>query len=794
MRATTPKYNQILAKGNSRNFVVKIDLTLADDNTNPTVLHLTEADIWYDSFKCDTASSSTSSFDIGSAIIGQVKFSLNNFDERFNQYDFFNATAIIWVGLVGDLDENDNQVYYRLGFFTVDEPEFAGALIQLVCLDNMWKFDVPMISLQYPTTCLEAVLAICTACGVTLDQTEQFHGANFVISEAPERTDNMNCREFLQYVAMLGCNFCIITEHGLLKLRWYDTAHIPAESDLDGGTFNTDTTPYSDGDTADGGDFIDYSSADNYDGGGFKDNPNVAYFTRNFKLTVGTDVIRITGLKVVIDQTEYTIGEEGYRLTLENPLITESNVANVLSLIWEVLHPDNDTYFTLRTFNLTTITDVAPEVGDCCAIKDYKGNFVYSWITNITFAFSNQSVRCDAIPPSRTLVKQYSKNVQTAVEVAKRQTEEQIAVYDVLVQELNRLTSEAMGAFTNYEDAPTGGRYYYTSNMPITKNPTTGICSFEPNSVVFKLAGDVLSVSRDGGLTWQNGYDPTSGTLLVNVLDAIGINCDWIRSGTLTLGGINNSNGRLVMKDANNNTIGTWDASGLEVAKGSMRGLSMDLGGPLGDASYGELKLYDTDGREFAVFNQDGILCKSGDMRLGYKGILVTDLQYGQDWNTYDSYGHAWLSIDSDELTFRRNMYGSVRTGGLNLDSSGYLNIAVANAQGLKINGRATLSSGSYVKSLSTNTRQAVTSLSSDTRYAVTSISANYASVYYVCTDLSIDFGSESASWWDRELRFVDNIDYYTDSVVSYLSWDTNSVVSNVNATTGNLENGLITS
>lgn len=762
MKATTPKFKQIMASGNAREYVVKIDLVLADE----TELTITENDIWEDSFSISTASSGQSSFDIGAAVIGQCKFSLNNFDERFNQYDFFNATATVWVGIVGD-EDNEQQIYYPMGVFTVDEPTFAGALIQLICLDNMWKFDIPMISLQYPLTCLDAVLAICTACGVTLDQTEQFHGANFVLSEAPERTDIMNCREFLQYIAMIGCNFCIITPNGLLKLRWYDTASIPSESDLDGGTFNTNTTPYSDGDSADGGNFTDYTSGDSVDGGSFNDNPNVAYFTRNRSLSLGTDTITITGLKTVIDEQEYKIGEDGYRLELENPLITSSNVANVLSLIWEVLHPDRNTYFTLRTFNLTTLANIAPEVGDCCAIKDYKGNYVYSWITSNTFSFGNHQVRCDAIPPTRQLVKQYSKTVQTAVEISKKQTDEQIAVYDVLVQELNRLTSEAMGAFTNYEDAPTGGRYYYTSNMPITKNPTTGVCSFEPNSVVFKLAGNLLSVSRDGGLTWQNGYDPTSGTLLVNVLDAIGINCDWIRSGTLTLGGINNSGGRLVIKDASNNTIGTWDNTGLEVAKGSMRGLSMDLGGPIGETSYGQLRLFDKNGQEFATLDQDGILCKSGNMRVGDKGILVTDLQYGDNWTYYNDRGHDWLEIKDDGVQFYRNNKTSsgYYYGGISLTSDGYLNLAVAGTNGLKLNGSAVKSSGNYIKSISATERQ-----------VVTGINVSTATWNQVTAQFSIDWDRQSANWVDCWIYLVDGVSYDTDSVVDYIEWSNGSI------------------
>ena len=120
MRATTPKFKQIMASGNARDYAIKVDLTLADDPNTPTVLQFTEEDIWNDSFSIETASSGTSSFDIGTAVIGQCKFSLNNFDESFNQYDFFNASAVVWVGLKGDTDNNDHQVYYRMGNYVLN--------------------------------------------------------------------------------------------------------------------------------------------------------------------------------------------------------------------------------------------------------------------------------------------------------------------------------------------------------------------------------------------------------------------------------------------------------------------------------------------------------------------------------------------------------------------------------------------------------------------------------------------------------------------------------------------------
>ena len=480
MKSTTPTFKQIMASGNARDYLVKVDLTLADE----TELELTEADIWDGSFSIDTASSGQSSFDIGTAVIGQCKFSLNNFDERFNQYDFFNATATVWIKLVGDTQ------YYRMGFFTVDEPTYANALISLVLLDNMWKFDVPLseVNITFPTTAQSAVNSICSYCGVILN-TQQFHGYNFTISEAPK--DDMNCREFLQYVAMIGCNFCVIDDTGALNLKWYQQT-------------------------------------------------DVANFSRNFNTSIGTDEITITGVKFVIDNTEHRIGTDGYVLELSNPLVNEGNVNTVLNLIWDVLEG-----FTLRTFNATTISDLSVEVGDRCKVTDYKGNEYYSWVTFNSFGLSNHMVQCNAIPPQRTLVKRYSKTVQAAVEEARREASQVISNYDLAVQMMNNLAVNAMGGYEEYQDLTTGGRVWYLSNRPITKNPTTGVCTFESGSTVYKKSGDGFFVSRDGGTTWVNGYNMSTGELVVNVLDAIGINFDWARGGTLTLGGYGNGNGVL---------------------------------------------------------------------------------------------------------------------------------------------------------------------------------------------------------------------------------------------------------
>lgn len=510
MKSTSAKFKQLMSAGGTRTYVVTIYMTLADD----TQLTLTEEDIWMDSFRIETASSGQSSFDIGSAIIGECKVQLNNWDERFSDYDFFNATATVWVGLVGDT-ENDTQTYYRMGFYTVDEPSFSGTLVSLTLLDNMWKLDVPLseVNLTYPLTIKSAIQSMCTYCGVILG-TQTFNGQSYQLTEAPD--GDMNCREYLQYLAMIGCNFCVMNDQGALCIKWYDD-----------------------------------NSEDE--------------FANNYQTTLGTDDITITGIKFVVNDVEHRIGTTGYVLELENPLVNENNVNAILNLIWSVLQG-----FTLRTFNIQPVTDLACEVGDACTITDAKGNEVTTYITYNSFGFVNQTVECNAITQSRSLSKRYSKAVQAVVEESRRQAQRAISNYDLAVQLMNNLAVNAMGGYQDYDDLPTGGRVYYLSNRPITKDPITGMCVFQAGSVVFKASGDGFFVSTDGGTTWQNGYSAQTGQLVVNVLNAIGLSAEWIKVGELTVGGIGSGSDHpsIVVKDSGGYTICTINQSGIIMNKG----------------------------------------------------------------------------------------------------------------------------------------------------------------------------------------------------------------------------------
>ena len=182
---------------------------------------LTNEEIWDNGITIDQSISSDSSFDIGAAIVGSLSIVINNINNNYSQYDFYNANITLYLGVTGDIDEYDVQRYYRIGFYVVDEPQYNGSLITLNCLDNMTWFDVPFenIVIPSPTTAGYIVSAICSHVGVTLG-TPTFPNYTTAINVTPDQ--KLNCREVLQYIAQMCCCYCKIDTAGELVLKWYN--------------------------------------------------------------------------------------------------------------------------------------------------------------------------------------------------------------------------------------------------------------------------------------------------------------------------------------------------------------------------------------------------------------------------------------------------------------------------------------------------------------------------------------------------------------------------------------------
>ena len=550
------EYRRQLIAGN-RNWLIKVDMTLADG----TILNLTNEHIWDNGIVLDEAISSDDTFDIGAAIVGSLKVVINNINGNFSLYDFYDAKLVLWLGVTGDVDENDVQRYYRIGFYVVDTPTYNGSLITLNCLDNMTWFDVPfeeVTGITYPTTAGNLVNDICSYVGVFLAN-PSFPNYTTAIEAAPDQ--KLNCREVIQYVAQMCCCYCKIDRAGELYLWWYDKNAIIGRTDYDGGTFSTTTTPYSDGCDLDGGHFNPWDG-DNADGGTFQDLLNGAWISNNFQIEVSTDDVVVTGVRLrnntskddsydelwvdpVVEQDH-----ERYVLVVENnPFINKDNAAALANIIGSTLAG-----LPIRGYTATSLADFSYETGDMAIVIDFRGNRYYTWITHFTFTTNNsENFSCGVESLRKRSEERFSGTVKTLAE-ANENASAILTDYDKAQGALNELAQNALGYY-KYEHTVTGGGLVTWLHNGITEVTTDPENPRFPNSTsIIKISGDGVFVSdgsidpQTGEYIYTQGYDSNSGTAILNLIFAHGITADFIKTtslsaitanmGTLTAGSI----------------------------------------------------------------------------------------------------------------------------------------------------------------------------------------------------------------------------------------------------------------
>lgn len=546
MISTSTKYKQELIAGN-RNYVAKVEMTLADN----TPLTLTNEHIWEQGIIISQAISSDDTFDIGSAIVGSLKVVIDNISGAYNTYDFFNARLTLWLGVENDTDLGGNQIYYRIGFYVVDDTSYNGSLITLDCLDNMTWFDVPFSKVNFPTTANttagQLVTAICSYVGVTLG-TVQF--PNYITPIYRQSLLNLaendyNCREIIQFVAQKCCCYCKINTAGELVLTWYDKTAITGIVGYDGGTFSTNTTPYSDGDAVDGMLFNPWNQGIEYNGGSFTDLQNSVWISHNFDISVSTDDIVITGCVI-----RSSLGEEDshydviwvdstcelthprYALVIENnPLILKAEAGNIANTVGNTL-----AYLPVRAFEARSLSDFSYETGDMATIVDFRGNVYRTWLTHFTFTINNsESFGCGVQSIRNRNESRFSTAVQTLLNA-----EKVLSDYDKAVKAMNELAQDAIGYREYYypsEATALDSRVTYRYNGTTVDSTTPNKPKFPDSTVVFKISGGGTFVSRSkdsqGYPEFTEGYDANSGTAILSLLYAVGLNAQWIKAGTL---------------------------------------------------------------------------------------------------------------------------------------------------------------------------------------------------------------------------------------------------------------------
>lgn len=516
------------------------DITLSDG----TVLHLTPDDIWLGGCTIDDKTTD-GKFGVSSAIGKTLSLRISNHDDQYSVYDFYNSIITLYVAM--QLDDGTIEKI-RKGIYYTTVPETPGDIIEISAVDGMYRLDRDYTesTTAYPATLQTIISDACLDCGIQIGFT-QFDNMSFMVQEKPEKA---TYREIMSYACQIAGYNARIDNNGYMQLVWYNT-NLMDRKLYDGGDFKQ----YTHDKVLDGGNFTNYATGKIISGGTFTDVEAKHIF--QFKnLSVGTDDVVITGLRVVNDETEGFFGETGYVITVENNPFTvgkEQEVANYLGARMVGL--------SFRPFSGDVLGNPLYEPFDVCRISDRKGRTYRSVINSVSYTVGSYTqIACEAEDPVRN-GSVYSSPEASAVVEARRNAEKQITEYDKAVQNMNQIAANTLGYHITYEDLTDGSRITYMHDKPLLKDSQT----------VYKIGIDGFFVSRDGGQNYTDGFD-SNGNAVINILYAIGIVCDWIRGGTLTLGGMNNVNGILKILDADGKLIGTWGKDGILTTKGSFSG------------------------------------------------------------------------------------------------------------------------------------------------------------------------------------------------------------------------------
>lgn len=489
----------------NRNYLKYADITLTDG----TVINLTNADFWSNGMKFEDSVSDDNTFKIGSANINTLNLSINNFDGKYTDYDFTDATVICYVGIelepedtsalldtTGDkiLDTTGNEIIVhknaliekiRICTMTViDTPYQNTTIIELECEDNMRKFDrdYSASKLKYPATRKQIIQDACKVCGVTLD-TLNFYQDSYQIPARPD-DEALTFRQVIAWVCQIGCQYARCDKYGRLTIKWYDTEI----TDANRVTINS---------------------------------------TNGF--TPNLDDVVITGVQVTEylestsedeEASSYLYGEEGYVLKIsENKLIPQGTGEVVANIIGEKC-----VGMSFRPFETECLTDIVLEAGDAVLITDRKGNKYKSFLTNVVLQpGSFEQISCNAESAARNSSKTYSLVTQAAVDARKSVWRERTTREQALQEFKDRL-NKSTGVYTTVQTQQDGSQIFYLHDKP----------TLAESRAVWKMTAEAWGVSTDGGQTWNGGMT-VDGDTIVRILNAVGVNADWINAGAITV-------------------------------------------------------------------------------------------------------------------------------------------------------------------------------------------------------------------------------------------------------------------
>lgn len=400
--------------------------------TGGSTLNLTDSDFMMGSVSFTDSMSGMSEIALGAVVTNTFNATLNNFNGRFDNWDWNEIE--VWFGI----EVNGTEEWIHRGIYTIDRPNSLGNTIKIECYDYMDKlnkyFAGLSATLTYPVDSNDMAEAICTYCNVDYGYSDlsTFNVAEFEIDEST------TCRQVLMWVLQTDGLYARINPvTGELDCKKWNILHWSTSDTIEGGIFDVWNAVAN----TNGGTLSPWSVVTDYNGGTFFDGDGAYSLERVKRQTIMIEDVEVTGIRAyaynTVDEFAFdTAGSDGYIIALQdNPLITEDNVSTVASRAWA-----NVDGLKVRPFDSSIFGDPSIEAGDTIILKDYKGNYYVSVITNMTFNLGGDTrVSCDAETPVEK-VRETANPVTSAIKGAT------MAAYDYIIA--RKIAAEAIEAGT----------------------------------------------------------------------------------------------------------------------------------------------------------------------------------------------------------------------------------------------------------------------------------------------------------------------------------------------------------
>lgn len=490
----------------------------------------------------------SSSFPVGATVCKTMNLELDNTEDQWKDYNFYQAKVHAYLKLQTSVAESAsesiwmNDFYEPIldtegngivlsraasedryetidkGVYTITTPEQYGEILSFTALDDMYKTNAKYYSaLTLPQTVMALVRDACESLNIPMGFSSMSHG-NVVVTTIP---DNMTFRQLIGWAAMLETANARIDNRGYLQfVKWNF-----------GAVENGSLVPTK---------LEDYVNSP----------------------TLSSDDIVITGIRVKNKESESLFGTAGYVLELENNLLSDSDLGTVAAWIG-----GNLVGAKFRNLQGDLIYNPLLEFGDMAYTFDRNGNKYLTPITDVSSPLNGiTTVKTQADDPIRNSSAYMSAATKALVE-ARQLVKDERTEREKAVERLNNTLKTSGGLYMTVEPQDDGSNIYYAHNKP----------TLEESDIVWKFTAEAIGISMDGGKTYPYGFN-INGELIARLLYAEGINASYINSGALV---VRDSSGKIMFSaDIDQHQI-IMDGSSIRIGASPLDGLLSDMQGQI---------------------------------------------------------------------------------------------------------------------------------------------------------------------------------------------------------------------